>query len=155
MPKKRLVANIGWAAFGLIIMFYSNRLGIGGFHEPGPGLTPFLSALALLVISGCFIVESLWNWSRTGEPAKKEGDHVRLGNILFVLGCLFAYALLLRTVGFLIVAFLFLFLLFWKMGSKRWSSALVVSLLTVFITYFVFRYLGVYFPEGILESVLR
>jgi hypothetical protein len=43
--------------------------------------------------------------------------------------------------------------LFWKMGSKM-IFALVISFLTVLITYFVFTYLGVRFPGGILGWIL-
>ena len=65
---------------------------------------------------------------------------------------LVAYALLLEKLGFLITAFLFLFVLFSAFDSRRWFFALGVSLLTISITYTLFvLVLRVELPSGLLR----
>jgi hypothetical protein len=42
-------------------------------------------------------------------------------------------------------------LLFWIGGYKKWVQTLGYSCVVVIITYFLFTYLGVRFPQGILK----
>jgi hypothetical protein len=42
-------------------------------------------------------------------------------------------------------------LLFRAMGTTRYGMAATLSVATVLVTYFVFSYLGVVFPLGILQ----
>jgi len=51
----------------------------------------------------------------------------------------------------LIATLMLLTILSKSMGSKKWTSVLIGSVLTVLITYFVFTSLGLRFPKGILH----
>jgi hypothetical protein len=146
-----------WMGLSLFVMFFSNRYGLGTFRNPGAGLMPFLVGLLLLMISAGFLVKS---FSKTrGEnkavKAAREGQgKIDLKKISIVLASLFAYGLLLERLGYLIVTLFTMILLFWCVGVKRWRSVLLASGLTVLITYFLFTYLGVRFPPGLLRSLL-
>jgi signal transduction histidine kinase len=85
------------------------------------------------------------------EITKEERSRINISKISLVLASLFFYGLFLERLGYLIVTLLTMIILFWGVGLKRWSSILVASCLTVLITYFLFTYLGVRFPPGILR----
>jgi len=111
---------------------------------------PFLVGLLLLVISFYPLVGSLPK-KADGCKLEKKRDQVNFKKIALVATSLFAYALLLEPLGYLITTWLLLFLLFSSMGSKKWGSALMASILTTLVTYFGFTFLGVLFPAGILK----
>ncbi len=124
-----------------------DQAGQEGVWGPGPGLMPFLVSGILLLVSLGLLARGLRKQApEVGKPAAK----VDYGKILLVLAALFAYAFLLDRLGYVVVTFLLLGLLFWKMGT-RWSYALIASAGTALLTYFLFTYLGLLFPEGILK----
>jgi len=134
----------------LFVMTFSHRLGLGGFHNPGPGLTPFLLGLLLLLISLYVLIKSLLKKGRGDETPGEGQSRTSYGKMGLVLVALFAYSFLLERLGFLITTWIFLFLLFRSVGN-RWITALVASTSTVLATYFVFTFFGVRFPLGVLE----
>lgn len=131
-------------------MVFSYKLGLGRFHNPGPGLMPFIIGIFLLIVSFCPLMSSLFKKSGKDETANEGQRQTNFGKISLVLVSLFAYAFLLETLGYLIVTPLFFILLFRSMGNK-WTTVLVASGLTVLVTYFVFTFFGVKFPAGILR----
>jgi putative tricarboxylic transport membrane protein len=64
---------------------------------------------------------------------------------------LVAYALLVEKLGFLITTTLLLMVLLKGMGTKKWITVVMVSVLTSLITYFAFTYLRLRLPMGILN----
>jgi len=130
-------------------MTFSRRLGIRGFHNPGPGLTPFVLGLLLFLVSLYVLIISLLKKGGDDETPGEGQSRTNYGKIGLVLVALFAYAFLLERLGFLITTWIFLFLLFRSVGN-RWVTALVASISTVLATYFVFTFFGVRFPPGIL-----
>ncbi len=145
---------IFWIALSLFVMFISNKYGLGEFRDPGPGLMPFLSGLLLLLISLFLLIKSLLK-RRVGdtisEVMRGEEGQVNLRKVSLVLGSLFAFAPLLEKLGYFIATFLVMGFLFRSMGTKRLRTLLLATLLTVFVSYFLFAYLGVRFPAGILR----
>jgi len=129
-------------------MFFSYKLDLGEFHNPGPGLMPFLASLLLLIISVYLLFRSVL-WSGSRGKALEEHNQMNLRKIWPILGLLFAYALFLEKVGYLISTFILLTILFKSAGSKKWSSVLMSSALVNLVTYFVFTSLGIRFPEWI------
>ena len=73
--------------------------------------------------------------------------------VVLVVAALFAYAILIEPLGFLPTTFLTMTFLFRSAGFKRWSLAAAYSAGVVLITYFLFTYLGVRFPPGILRPL--
>ena len=165
MRKYQFIPALFWIGLSLFIMVFAYRLGLEdktgleGVHNPGPGLMPFLVALALLLISLYILISPTLKKrgqkevSGSGKEAAKKPNYAKM---ILVLACLFGYAFFLEPIGYLLTTCLVLFLLFKGMGVK-WGSALFASLAATLITYFVFTYLGLLFPDGIvkLQGVLR
>ncbi len=149
VEKYRILPTIFWIALSLFVLIFSYRLGLRGFHNPGPGLAPFVLGLFLLLISLYVLIHSLLKNRREDRTPGEGQSRTNYGKIGFVLAALFAYSFLLERLGFLITTWVFLFLLFRAMGN-RWITTLVASTSTVLATYLVFTFFGVRFPPGIL-----
>ena len=154
MKKNRHIFLIAfWIGLSLFFMAFSYKYGLGELNNPGPGLLPFLVATLLLLFSSFLILRSFFESASKNEVVKEEKDQFNRGRIILVFVSLFVYAFLLEMLGYLIDTFLLLVLLFWCTGIKRWSLMLILSGLTVFGTYFLFNYLEVRFPMGIINLI--
>jgi hypothetical protein len=98
-------------------------------------------------------MSSLFKRNREEETLKEEQGQINFRKVILVLASLFFYGLFLETLGYLIVTLITMTILFWTMGLERWKSLGIASGLTVSITYFLFTYLGVRFPAGILRAI--
>ncbi len=130
-------------------MIHSYSLGLRGITGPGPGLMPFLVGLLLFLTAVYLLVSSLFSKKkdeiRPGGQSKASPWKTGLAVI-----SLLVYALLMEMLGFVITTTLLLIALFKGMGTKKWSSVLIASVLTSLITYFGFTYLRLRLPAGIL-----
>ena len=165
MNKYQQGPLIFWIGLSLLVIILSYKLGledktsVEGAYNPGPGLMPFLAALALLLVALFLFLRSLFrkrSQTQTVESEKERPGQIDFWKIIFVLAALFGYAFLLETLGYVVVTCLIMILLFHVMGTG-WKNTLGMSIVTVLITYFVFTYLGLLFPEGIFRfrGVLR
>jgi len=151
VKKYEIIPTIFWIGLSLFVMFISNRLGLGKFRDPGPGLMPFLVGLLLFLVSLYHLISSILKVGGRDQTVKEAGSQSNLWKISLLSGCLFAYELLLGKLGYLIATFLLLSILFRVTGSKKWIATLIFSALTTLATYFVFNFLGLRFPMGILN----
>lgn len=150
MKKYHIIVIIFWIGLSLFVTIFSYKLRLGRFNNPGPGLMPFIIGIFLLIISFYLLIRSLFERGIEDKSVHKEQRQTNFGKIGLVLVSLLAYAILLETLGYLIVTLLFFILLFRSMGN-RWTTVWVASVLTVLLTYFVFTFFGVKFPAGILR----
>jgi len=150
MKKYAIFPALFWVGLSLFVIIFSYRMGLGGFHNPGPGLMPFLLGVFLLPISLYLLIRSAFRNGEGIEAPNEEGGQTNYKQIGLILISLFVYAFLLERLGFLITTFIFLVLLFRSVGN-RWRTVLAASVLTVLTAYFVFTFFGVRFPEGVLR----
>lgn len=147
---KQLNAN-AWAGIALLVMAivflvksfnyaYSSELG------PGPGFFPFWLSAALLVLSVIYIVSSV----RTGSAAKVSMPSGKaLKGVLFLLGCMVLFVVLLPNLGFIVSSTLFLFALLYK--AYKWYINLLTSAgVSVFLYVLFDTVLEVRLPVGVL-----
>jgi len=154
MKKYPIYLIVFWLALGIFVSAYSYlKLGLGKLHTPGPGMMPFLLGLLFSIISFYLLVNSLFKRSMEDKTITEEQGQINSRKVILVLASLFFYGLFLETLGFLIVTLITMTILFWTMGFVRWRSLGVASCLTVLVTYFLFTYLGVRFPAGILRAI--
>jgi putative tricarboxylic transport membrane protein len=146
-----IISLLVWIGLGFFVMFFSYQLGLGRLHNPGPGLMPFLLGFFLWFIS-CYLLLTSLHKKEGDRAVKEEPSRSNLGKLSMVLASLFAYALLLEPLGFLMTTFFTLIFLF-RTTNNRWSSVLLASVLTVFFSYVIFTYLGIQFPKGILKGL--
>jgi putative tricarboxylic transport membrane protein len=150
MSLSSRIFTLFWLGFGVFVIVFSYRLGLGGFNNPGAGLMPFLLGILLILFSLTIFIMSFIKKREARHSTK--GDQSRAGyyKIVLVLLGLFVYALILEKLGFVMTTWIFLFLLFRAIGNK-WTTTFFASTFTVFATYFVFTFFGVRFPAGIFK----
>ena len=138
-----------WVALGVFVSIYSCRLGLGNVINPGPGLFPFCLGVILFIIATIVLTQFLIK----NEAHETEGDKQPANPLkpIAALAVLFTSALLLEVLGYLMVIFAALAILFRIAGYKRIIQIVGYSFAIVVITYLLFTYLGVHFPPGILR----
>ena len=144
-----------WIALGIFIAAESCTLKLGKLQSPGSGLMPFLLGIILVLCSLPILVQSLL---MVKEEVKQGGEGVWSGidykKITIVLASLTAYSLFLEKIGYLVSAFFVLLILFRSIESQKWSLVLILSIITVFVTYLFFGViLKVELPSGPIRII--
>jgi putative tricarboxylic transport membrane protein len=132
-----LVCLVFAAAFGV----EGFRLGLGTFGSPGPGLTPFLYACILAILSACLIV-------RSRVASRRFAVVLQWRSIVPILAILFAYALTIEWLGYVTCTFLALFALLRLAGARRVQSLVFAAVATGFVHLMFVRWLLVPLPVG-------
>ena len=145
------MSSLVWLVFAIYICIESSRLSFGSFHNPGPGFLPLLVGLLLGIFSIVVILQA----TLSGKPQENIPPwypQERWKKLIWVLVALFAYAICLEILGFLISTFLLLVFLFRSgMEPKRWVVAIGGSAIASFSSYAVFElWLRTQLPKGIL-----
>ncbi|MBI4537161.1 MAG: tripartite tricarboxylate transporter TctB family protein [candidate division NC10 bacterium] len=137
-----------WAV-GILAIAMALRLGLWRSGSPGPGLFPFLAALAIVVLATIgMMAAALRRWP--AAPAETIHARGRWRIALYVVA-LIAYALLLEPLGFHAATTLALLVISRAAERLRWRTVVPLIAGTLFFTHLVFaRWLGVYFPAGTL-----
>jgi hypothetical protein len=147
-------AGIFWLVVGGAVTFSSFYYGVGSPSEPGPGFITFLAGGALTVLSLILFVAS----ARSKSPFQRL-SHLWAGletrKVVYILGFLVVYTFLVGPVGFLIMTFLLLFLLFRVQGSYSLKNVLLLSAAATVLSFIVFdQWLGVQLPRGFMGYLL-
>jgi putative tricarboxylic transport membrane protein len=151
MKRYDQMSGLVWLIFAIYICIESSRLSFGSFHNPGPGFLPLLVGLLL----GIFSIIVFLQATLSGKPQESLPPwypQERWKKLIWVLVALFAYAMCLETLGFLISTFLLLVFLF-RAGieTQRWIWAIGGSAIASFSSYAVFElWLKTQLPKGFL-----
>jgi putative tricarboxylic transport membrane protein len=143
-----------WLLLGGVVVFGSYRLGIGRLLEPGPGLMPFILGMAMAVLALFKLAGQMRaanEESRQAEKTSVAGLRKGIGAIAVISAALFAYALLIEPLGYLITTFAVMAFLLKAAGPTRWGRVFVYSGIITLVSYFGFGYLGTRFPPGLLS----
>ena len=160
MRKNGLYDTIFWVVLGAFVSVYAYvKLGIGKFNAPGSGLMPFLLGLLFGLLALYKLVTRILRHGEESEEKPEDGEKADqqgtvYKKVILVVVALFGYAILIEPLGFILTTFLTMTLLFRSAGFKRWSLAAAGSAGVVLITYFLFTYLGVRFPAGVLKFLV-
>jgi putative tricarboxylic transport membrane protein len=152
MKIRELFPILFWIGVGLYVSFVSRGLGVGTLYYPGPGMMPFYLGVGLILISLVMLFPLFLKKSEEGKEAKFSGGRINYSKIAIVVGSLIIYSLVIDQLGYIVATLILMVLMFWGAGSKK-TYAVIASILAVLITYFVFTYLGLRFPPGILEAL--
>ena len=130
----------------------SLRMGIGTFHNPGPGFLPFCSA-AIFGVFGFILIVTNIQKRRGGSRVTDLWKHVEWKKVVWVILSLFLYTLLFSKIGYLIATFgAVTFLLGIMRRPRTWIPEIASGLMIALITYFLFRVLmGIQLPKGLLD----
>jgi len=141
------LSSLFWLATSIFVCVESIRAHVGSFISPGPGFLPFWSGVALGVLAMVLAITSFLK--KEGEKVADQWIEVKWGKVVFVVGSLVIYSLLLSTLGYLIATFGLMLLLFSLTGRPKMVSWVGSALLTTLITYLVFYiWLNVQLPRG-------
>jgi putative tricarboxylic transport membrane protein len=151
MRRYDLTIRFFWLGLGIFVVIYSYTLGVGKLIDPGPGLLPFLLGLIFLVLSAVRLVTVIQ--SRESGEIEEEEKKTEYWRIILIVIALLIWAFVLESLGFLIATFILMTLLYRAAGFTKWYMAVFWGLITVLVTYFIFTYLGVRFPPGILRTL--
>ena len=155
MKKYPLHITLIWIALGIFISIYAYKLGMGKLSEPGPGFMPFgLGVIVFFLSIYKLVKESLWKGDKESakdKTVKGAGWSVSLSKLVFIALILFAYALFLEWLGYIITTFLAMMLLLRVSGYTQWTRIIIYAVIIVGGSYFMFLYLGVRFPPGVLS----
>ncbi len=147
---KRLdhITSLFLIALSLLILISSVQLGIGNLRKPGAGFIPFLASVLVFCLS---VAVFMMGWKR--PPGEEKRSTVGWQNaakmVLLVVG-LCIYISFLKVLGYLIVASLLMFVMFFIFDPKKWYMHIVSALVVAGVSFAVFRGLGVQLPTGIL-----
>lgn len=148
----------GESVFGWLVLLFSlvafyQAYQISGFTAlSGPGALP-MAASAVMIIAACFIV--IRNAKR---PAADTGfsalvTQVIPGSVAVFCGFILIFAVILKTVGFILTAFSFLLVSIWFLQKRGFIPAFLLALLTIVLVYIIFRLVfKVVLPEGIVPE---
>ena len=148
MTKYDRISAVFWIALGTAISVKSSRLGPGSLSMPGPGLIPLGCGLALGILGVILFLLTLGRNSEPGEVLWQKGTLWR--KLTLTLMSLVCYAILLDTLGFLLITFFWLFFVC-RVGNLGWKKTAVTAVVVTACCYVLFNYLlGIRFPRGLI-----
>src|SRR5215475_7341265 len=141
--SRDLTSALFWLA---IAIFFSiegfTHLKLGTLHQPGPGFFPFWAGVLLGILSLILLFNSL----KKSDTLSLSG--IKSSKLLLVTGALLAYLLLLETLGFVTITFLFLLLLL-RLEYKGWMFSAASALAGAVAAYVLFQlWLKTQLPAG-------
>jgi putative tricarboxylic transport membrane protein len=138
-----------WLLFSIYIAVESYRLGLGNWHDPGPGYFPFGAAMLFVGMSLTVLIGSL-NRAPALKTAAGSGEKTRSGNVIMVLSAMVLYTLLLNSIGFVLCTFLIVVFFVRVVGLKRWTSSILTALCLSIGAYLLFSFfLKAPLPRGV------
>jgi hypothetical protein len=147
--RRDVASGFFWLGISIFVGVKAMDLGIGRFSAPGPGFVLFWSSLLFDILSIVLLIRSFRG--KSGESFLSDPFRgVKWGRALTVIGAIFVYTAFLDRVGFLVMTFGLVAVLFALGGVNRWVS-IAGAIMTVILSYVVFHFgLQVQFPGGIL-----
>jgi putative tricarboxylic transport membrane protein len=148
MEHRDRISSLIFLVFSVLTCVGSYRLpvGIGSWHDPGPGFFPFWAG----VIMGILSFAAYWRALRTkGEDIGPWYSREKWKKVLLIMAIISAYALVLETLGFVFSTFLLLFTLFKLTENQGWRLSVGGSLVVAAVSFVVFdRWLKLQLPKG-------
>src|SRR5262245_51155963 len=141
--SRDLTSALFWLAFAIFFFIESlTQLKLGTLHQPGPGFFPFSAGVVLGLLSLILLLNSLRSQDRLSWSV------LTSRKLLLIAGALLASVLLLETLGFVTITFLFLFLLL-RLEYKGWIFSATSALAGAVAAYALFQlWLRTQLPVG-------
>ena len=154
MQRARQISSLFLMILAVFTGVISVQLGVGGLDLMGSGFMPLLASLLLFTLSLIDLISNLVK-GRTGKKDKKGPTLGELTKPAVLVGALIAYVYFLKVVGFPIMTFLLVYVLFVMMQPKKWRLDLFYAALVSAVTFLFFDVvLKVRLPAGILRNLM-
>jgi putative tricarboxylic transport membrane protein len=152
MARKERFAGLLIIIFSGVATYLAIQLPMGSATKPGPGIFPLLLGLVIGLLSLLLILKNLRSRRRLGDRGIDKDVPTGKWRVVYLLGSLFLYVLLIQPIGFLISTWIFLIGLK-PIIKKRWVPVLLGSFFISVVLFFCFNYLlKVQLPMGILAK---
>lgn len=145
------ISSLFLIALSILVCLASVKLGLGRFHEPGPGFMPFLTSCVIFLLAIAILAKDLIGRQEVKVDKlllirRNLKDPIRF--VVILLG----YTFLLEVLGYLITTFLMLFLMLYLFDPKKWGIKIGFSAIAVSLSFLVFcKWLQVQLPAGIFN----
>ena len=141
-------SSLFWLLLSVYVCIESLRMGIGTPQKPSMGFMTFGAAGILGIFSLILFIKA--SFEKEGDKVASAFSGILWKRVFVVLTVLLFYAKFMPDLGYLISTFLLMFFLFLILKGTRWWWALGSSLLTTFLTYYLFSIaLNCQFPRGV------
>jgi putative tricarboxylic transport membrane protein len=153
MRNRDILSSLVWLGLGILFMIASLREGLFRKGIPGPGFLPFITALALIVLSLMVFLPAV---NRKKEERGKKIENIfpekdSFKKVSLGLMALFLYGIALEYIGYIITTILFMVFTFRLMEREKWKGPLLFAISTAVISYLLFVVLlEVQLPGGFL-----
>ncbi len=138
-----------WFFIGGAICMGSLQYKLGTLASPASGLMPFFAGLAICIFAGSGFIHATTK-RRQGEKWGRIFAGLKWPNAFIILASLFAYALLLVPLGFLLCTALFIGFLLRAIIPQRWPVIIGGAFLTAVCSYLIFEvWLKAQLPKGL------
>lgn len=147
-PNNDQVSGAIWIAVGIAIALGSLRYGLGPLESPGTGFLPFWAGCAIVLLASIGLIQS------TLQRRRGTGWTPILGGVLWhkpliVMAALFAYALLMQPLGFVLCTVLFIGFLLRAVEPQPWPVVVAGAIGTALGAFAVFNlWLKAQLPQG-------
>jgi len=142
MKKLDRFSSLFWIGLSIAVCIRSYDLGLGSFHNPGPGFLFFWTAIVLGGLSVLILLQSL----RSGPEVPKEGEGYAFQNvhwikIVSIIFSILLYGFFLERLGFLLSTVLLIAFLLRSIEAKKWYVVILVSVASALSSYVLFELL--------------
>jgi len=151
VKKLDRLSSIFWLILSVAICIHSYKLGLGRFHDPGPGFLFFWSGMVLGVLSLVILLQTVKGRKEASKESQKNiFENVKWIKIVSVMVFLVIYGLILEWLGFLLSTIFFIAFLLQSIEAKKWYIVIFVSIGSAVLSYVLFDLcLQARLPKGI------
>jgi hypothetical protein len=144
-----LASGLFWLGISIFVFCRAIQLGIGVFSNPGPGFVLFWSSLIFGILSILLVINGILG--KSGQRILTDSWRgLKWSHVLVTVIALFLYASFLTQIGFLLITFGLMMLLY-ALGTPRLWIIVGGAFVTITLAYIIFHFaLQVQFPRGIL-----
>lgn len=135
--------------FAMVLFFQSRGLPFWDESEPSAGFFPSVLCILLGLLSLIIFVRAWLQTKRTKEIFKILGP--KKGKFLVYCGSFFAFGLIFTKVGYSLSLTAFLVFFLRIVERQSWKITLAVTVASIIVSYFIFRFLLVPIPEGLFS----
>lgn len=132
--------------FALAIGWEARLLPFGTINAPDSGFFPLSLAVALALLSGMVVLNTWLPETAAAAMPSWRGA----GRVMVAVATLVTYVAVINWLGYLLATALVMLLLLRGVERVRWGVSLAVTVVSVVVSYLLFRRLGVPLPPGIV-----
>jgi putative tricarboxylic transport membrane protein len=152
MQRADFISGLFLFGLSILICYGALRLEVGTPQSPAPGFFPFVSGLAVGVLSVL-----IWTKGRKKQAVENRFwlPQADKKGIVLAFGLLLFYAFFLEILGFLVTNVLFFLLITKFVSHLRWAKAFVFTALCTIGIQLVFKTLfNTPLPAGIFKTLI-